>query len=1047
MRLRHCTVILALAGLTAGGTNAPLSAQVAEGVSLGLTPTVERTLFNEDLFFDDATYFGGRVSLNFGRHVGLEGYYLTVDALGGEGIGAFESERFGGDVIFTIIERRFSPFVRLGAGVWNFSDAADVQSDHLSATLGAGVRFDLFRRLQTQLFVQDVAFRSSPSLAYIDPASVGDPAETKTLHNLTLGAGVNFYLGGRPRQTETDLAFQGMGGISFPLELFAGEIRFDEAFGLQDETIAGARLGIDFGPYVGLRGYYFGSVEDDFKTFDDFYSYGAEGIFNLTRSDSPVTPFLVLGSGRMHFSDAQQALAGFADDRKWTATVGGGLAVNLNPRLRLEAAVRDVLLSRDDPDDVTAPDQLESNWMLTGGLKFALGGRTSRRPSPLPERGPIAAGAEQPAAPAPGAEAAQPAAEPVAGAAVAAPTTTESQTVRELRARVEQLERELMAMRSGGAPAAQGEAEGAVPAPVEPTTAPSVAAAADSASPAAAGQPATGRTIELPVLERGEIYIRYGEPGVFDRFAENRVLVVPGAPTGEPAGQVAPGLSQAPAPAAGAQPAVGAAVAPSETALQLQAGRDAEYQRLVSMLERVSARLDSLETASARQRTAEDERMLGEIDARLNEIRARQDQLRTGAVVQPSQPTTIRVERDDPEVVVRVEDSGPGVFRGGGIRIDQVGVYTGASLVDPEQALLGVRVDIGSAFGGAARFVPEATYGFTGDNTFNINAHLEWPLPVSFSGIKPFVGGGLGVLMGRDDPTTPKNDGDTELLIPNLVAGASYPVSGVEVFGAFQGLDLLDDNRVIFGVRTRPRGRSARVAQQTVSLDTPAPGVAAPAEPGAAEGVEPEVVVPAVIAEQERLAAERARLEAELAEIEGRLSEQRDEAERARAEEARRREEAARAAALDEAHRRLLVRFRSMAVELGSVSDVRQGDLGLTVVIGGTDVFATGQSTLSPQARQEIRQLAAALVDYPDFAVTVEGHTDSTGGDALNQRLSEARAETVRQALIANGVEASRITAAGFGEARPIATNDTAVGRSRNRRVDVVVLELFPSNG
>ncbi len=1041
MRDRHRIVTLALAALTGSAAATPLAAQVAEGLSLGLTPTVERTFFNDDLFFEDATYFGGRASLNFGRHIGLEGYYLTVDALGGEGIGAYESERFGGDVIFTILERKFSPFVRLGAGILNLEDAAAAQSEHLTATLGAGVRFDLFSRLQTQLFVQDVAFRSSPSLAFIDPASVSDPTETKTLHNLTVGAGVNFYVGGRPRQTETDLAFEGMGGISFPLELFAGEIRFDDAFGLPDETIAGARLGIDFGPYVGLRGYYYGSVEDDFKAFDDFYSYGAEGVFNLTRSDSPLTPFLVLGSGRMHFSDAQQTLAGFTEDRKWTATLGGGLAVNLNERLRLEAAVRDVLISRDDPNNVSAPDQLESNWMLTGGLKFALGGRTGPRPSPLPERGPTFTEGEQAGTPAPAAEAQQPtpAQQPVVGAAVA-PTTAEAQTIQELRMRVEQLERELMAQRGGAA----------APAPVEPTTALAAAptAGADSARAAATGQPGavTGQTIQLPVLERGEIYIRYGEPGVFDRFAENRVLVVPAgqAQPGQPAGQVAPGVSAAPAPAAGVQPAAAAVAQPSATALQLEAAREAEYLRLVSMLERVSARLDSLETASTRQRTVEDERMLGEIDARLNEIRTRQQQLQTGVVVPSSQPTTIRVERDEPQVVVRVEDSGPGIFRGGGIRVDQVGVYTGASLVDPEQALLGVRVDIGSAFGGAARLVPEVTYGFTGDNTLNINAHIEWPLPVSFSGIKPFVGTGLGILSGRDDPTTPKNDGDTELLIPNMVVGASYPVSGVEVFGAFQGLDLFDDNRVIFGVRTRPRGRSARVAQQAVSMATPAPA-AAPELP--VEGLQPEALDPAVIAEQERLAAERALLEAELAEIEGRLSEQREAAERARAEEARRREEAARAAALDEAHRRLLVRFRSMAVELGSVSEVRQGDRGLTVVLGGTDVFRTGQSTLSPQAQQEIRQLASALVEYPDFAVAVEGHTDSTGGDALNQRLSEARAQTVRQALIANGVQASRITAAGLGEARPIATNDTAVGRSRNRRVEVIVLELYPRNG
>ena len=76
---------------------------------------------------------------------------------------------------------------------------------------------------------------------------------------------------------------------------------------------------------------------------------------------------------------------------------------------------------------------------------------------------------------------------------------------------------------------------------------------------------------------------------------------------------------------------------------------------------------------------------------------------------------------------------------------------------------------------------------------------------------------------------------------------------------------------------------------------------------------------------------------------------------------------------------------------------------------------------------------------YPSVTTTVEGHTDSVGNDAYNQGLSERRANSVRQALIDEGVEASRVNAAGYGESNPIADNATADGRAMNRRVEAEV--------
>jgi outer membrane protein OmpA-like peptidoglycan-associated protein len=76
---------------------------------------------------------------------------------------------------------------------------------------------------------------------------------------------------------------------------------------------------------------------------------------------------------------------------------------------------------------------------------------------------------------------------------------------------------------------------------------------------------------------------------------------------------------------------------------------------------------------------------------------------------------------------------------------------------------------------------------------------------------------------------------------------------------------------------------------------------------------------------------------------------------------------------------------------------------------------------------------------HPGLKLEVEGHTDSVGGDDYNQKLSEQRANSVREYLISQGVRTDMITSHGFGKTKPVTSNDTAAGRQRNRRVEIVV--------
>jgi outer membrane protein OmpA-like peptidoglycan-associated protein len=125
---------------------------------------------------------------------------------------------------------------------------------------------------------------------------------------------------------------------------------------------------------------------------------------------------------------------------------------------------------------------------------------------------------------------------------------------------------------------------------------------------------------------------------------------------------------------------------------------------------------------------------------------------------------------------------------------------------------------------------------------------------------------------------------------------------------------------------------------------------------------------------------------------------------------------------------------------LEQIAKVKDEARGTVITLDGAVLFVSGKSELLPIARQKLDQVATALKDTdPDQKISVEGHTDSQGNDATNQRLSQERADSVRAYLVQRGVPSERVTAVGKGESSPIASNDTAEGRANNRRVEIIV--------
>jgi outer membrane protein OmpA-like peptidoglycan-associated protein len=136
-------------------------------------------------------------------------------------------------------------------------------------------------------------------------------------------------------------------------------------------------------------------------------------------------------------------------------------------------------------------------------------------------------------------------------------------------------------------------------------------------------------------------------------------------------------------------------------------------------------------------------------------------------------------------------------------------------------------------------------------------------------------------------------------------------------------------------------------------------------------------------------------------------------------------------------------RLNAALVELrgsgGTIRTLRQTSRGLVVSLSDV-LFDVGKANLQPGGARNLGRIAQVLQQYPNYKISVEGHTDSRGSAQLNERLSEQRAEAVKQALVSGGLDASRIAAQGFGATQPVATNATRAGRQLNRRVEIVVL-------
>jgi outer membrane protein OmpA-like peptidoglycan-associated protein len=208
----------------------------------------------------------------------------------------------------------------------------------------------------------------------------------------------------------------------------------------------------------------------------------------------------------------------------------------------------------------------------------------------------------------------------------------------------------------------------------------------------------------------------------------------------------------------------------------------------------------------------------------------------------------------------------------------------------------------------------------------------------------------------------------------------------------------------------------------------------ADADRAAAEKAKAEAVAAAEEAKRQMAAAERAKAEADAArqaaiEQQKLLAQQAEQAKLAAEEADRLRMKAEQ----DQAQLR-----QQLLDQFNQILQTRDTARGL--IVNMSDVlFDTGKYTLRPGAREKLAKVAGIILGHPGLKLEVEGHTDSVGSDEYNMKLSENRANSVRDYLVAQGINPDNVTARGFGKTMPVADNSTAAGRQQNRRVELVV--------
>lgn len=388
-------------------------------VTVTIQPTISYNWFDNNTAIEDGVMYGGRLGFGFGESIELRAVYERstdlkntingFDVFSDDFVDNFNSRsvdirRIGGEFKANIPTRgTFLPYLTLGAGVQELNvdmaaigaPSRELQSEQIYANVGLGTQIKLGNRLFLNLEGKNTIFNINPSSILFQEGQdqsefedfLNDNNNNRT-YNWSVLAGLQLYLGGRSPEEFSDLdrAYYnkfsgGLGGFKLIFEPAGAYIDFDRDSNLRDSYFLGGKVGFDLNQYVGIRGYYYQSTQDEKISFDwdDLAIYGGDFIAKLNVSRGLV-PYISVGGGYINAYKGsyigKDGLTGAASGY----FAKGGLGLNIPLSRNLEAFGDANLMytserNTNDLENTIAPDELKQHTMYAVGIRFQLGKR------------------------------------------------------------------------------------------------------------------------------------------------------------------------------------------------------------------------------------------------------------------------------------------------------------------------------------------------------------------------------------------------------------------------------------------------------------------------------------------------------------------------------------------------------------------------------------------------------------------------------------------------------------------------------------------------
>lgn len=387
-----------------------------EDISVIVTPTVGYNWFDKKSTVDEGVMYGIQAGFGFGKFIELRGIYeRSVDLK--QQFGYYQDDiqqvfpnfqfksrdikvdRIGGEFKTNIQVGDFSPYILLGTGVQTFeweSSAEDFhKNQNIYASAGLGFKINLSDRVTLNLEGRGLVYNMNPGSLLYDASYIEDPDNPSfgnwigdkshnRMYNWSATAGLQFYLGGRndSHLSALDRAylrrFSGdMSGFKLIVEPVVSYINFNNETAFRNTYFAGAQVGFDLSEYVGLKGYFLQSKEDDKVNlkFDKLSMYGVDfmGKLNVPRG---IVPYITVGGGYLDVHEDYNGRDKVRPESQYFAKGGLGLGIPLGKYVDIFGAVNLLFTVDNDNADFTEviqPDQLKRHTMYNAGVRLKIG--------------------------------------------------------------------------------------------------------------------------------------------------------------------------------------------------------------------------------------------------------------------------------------------------------------------------------------------------------------------------------------------------------------------------------------------------------------------------------------------------------------------------------------------------------------------------------------------------------------------------------------------------------------------------------------------------